>query len=80
MARDTLRELVDEWRRRTSLGIDDLARLVGVHRARVYRWLDGSSQPETENLEALRKALGLRLSEVALALEETARRKGAGAA
>lgn len=75
MQRDTIRELVEAWKSRTGLSTDDLACLVKVHRTRLYRWMDGSSQPETANLDALRRALGLPLSEVARASEEAARRR-----
>lgn len=75
MQRDTLRDLVERWRGRTGLGIDDLARLVGAHRSRVYRWLAGTAQPEVSHLDGLSRALKLRLAEVAAAMDETLRRK-----
>lgn len=77
MERDNLRQVIDRWQRRTGLGIGDLATLIGVHRSRVYRWLEGSSQPETQHLEGLARVIGVRLSVVAAAIDESRRQREA---
>lgn len=77
MERDNLRRLVDGWQRRTGLSIGNLATLIGAHRSRVYRWLEGSSQPETQHLEGLARVIGVRLAVVAAAIDESRRQREA---
>jgi transcriptional regulator with XRE-family HTH domain len=79
MARDTLRDLIGRWRERTGLGIEDLARLLGVgdslaapSRQTIYRWISGEQSPEPRRLERLAKVLGVSVGDVALAAEASA--------
>ncbi|MCC7537870.1 MAG: helix-turn-helix transcriptional regulator [Deltaproteobacteria bacterium] len=77
MQRDNLRDLIERWVRRTGSTKGRLAKLIGVHRTRLYPWMEGQSQPETEHLEALAEVLGERLSVVAAAIDESRRQREA---
>lgn len=69
MTRDSFRDLVERWRARTGLSIEDLARLVGRSRATVFKWVAGDVSPDPTIWITLARVLGVRVSDVDSAVE-----------